>query len=171
MTIPYIVSAVLSPILGGIVDRVGQRAVFASVAPLVLIVVHATLAFGHSSPFLPLLGQGRQGIAYSLFGAVIWSSVPLAVDPSIKGTDFGIINSIQNIGLVVFPLVVAAIHNHSNRQYLPFVELFFVGCATMGVLVGIQLNLCDRKGGNKLNSGDGKGYPPTLRSHSPSLKF
>jgi MFS family permease len=168
MTIPYIVSAVLSPILGGIVDRVGQRAVFASVAPLVLIVVHATLAFGHSSPFLPLLGQG---IAYSLFGAVIWPSVPLAVDPSMKGTAFGIINSIQNIGLVVFPLVVAAIHNHSNRQYLPFVELFFVGCATMGVLVGIQLNLCDRKGGNKLNSGDGKGYPPTLRSHSPSLKF
>jgi MFS family permease len=157
MSIPYIVSAVLSPILGGIVDRVGQRAVFALVAPLVLIIVHVTLALGHSSPFLPLLGQG---IAYSLFGAVLWPSVPLAVDPSMKGTAFGIINSIQNIGLVAFPLVVAAIHNQSNRQYLPFVELFFVGCATMGVLVGVQLNLCDRKGGNKLNSVDGKGYPP-----------
>lgn len=155
MSIPYIVSAVLSPILGGIVDRVGLRAIFASLAPLILIAVHLTLAFGQSSPFLPLLGQG---MADSLFGAVLWPSVPLAVDPKTKGAAFGIINSIQNIGLVFFPVVVAAIHNKTNQKYLPFVELMFVGCATMGVLVGIQLNICDRRGGSKLNSVDGKGY-------------
>jgi MFS family permease len=157
MSIPYVVSAVLSPVLGGIVDRIGRRAILASVAPLALIVVHLTLAFARSSPFLPLLGQG---IAYALFGAVLWPSVPLTVDPSMAGTAFGIMNSIQNIGLVGFPLVVAAIHNRSNQRYLPSVELLFVACATLGVIVGIQLNLLDLRGGSKLNSVDGKGGRP-----------
>ena len=68
-----------------------------------------------------------------------------------------IINSIQNIGLGVFPLVVAEIHNRAG-QYLPHVEYFFCACAFMGGLVGIWLNLLDGKHGNKLNSVDGKGY-------------
>jgi hypothetical protein len=77
---------------------------------------------------------------------------------------FGIINLIQNIGLVVFPLVVAAVHNASNQRYIPNVELVFCGCAAMGVLVGIQLNMLDRRNGNKLNSVDGKGYAVSVPS-------
>jgi predicted outer membrane lipoprotein len=153
MSIPYIVSAIVSPVLGGIVDKVGKRALLAFLAPLVLIVVHMTLALSDASPILPLLGQG---LSYALFGAVLWPSVPLTVEPSLAGTAFGIINSIQNIGLAVFPLVVAEIHNQAG-QYLPHVEYFFCACAFMGVLVGIWLNLIDRMQGNKLNSVDGKG--------------
>jgi predicted outer membrane lipoprotein len=89
------------------------------------------------------------------------------VEPSLAGTAFGIINSIQNIGLGVFPLVVAGIHNQSG-QYLPHVEYFFCACAFMGCLVGIWLNLIDRKHGNKLNSVDGKGDDFEESSPSPA---
>jgi MFS family permease len=166
MSIPYIVSAILSPMLGGVVDRIGQRAVLLATAPLVLAVAHLILAFGTFSPIPPLVGQG---LAYALFGAVLWPSVPLTVEISMAGTAFGIINSIQNVGLVVFPLVVAAIQNNQAGRYLPSVELFFAGCAIVGLLVGLQLNRLDRKHGNKLNSVDGKGNyspPPTVTEGS-----
>jgi MFS family permease len=171
MSIPYIVSAVLSPMLGGVVDRIGQRAVLIATAPLVLAMAHLLLAFGTSSPILPLVGQG---LAYTLFGSVLWPSVPLTVDPSMAGTAFGIINSIQNVGLVVFPLVVAAIQNNSQAgRYLPSVELFFAGCAIIGLLVGVQLNRLDGKNGSKLNSIDGKGHyyclSPTMTTEGAAI--
>jgi MFS family permease len=164
MSIPYMVSAMLSPMLGGVVDRIGQRAVLIAMAPLVLAVAHLILAFGTFSPILPLVGQG---LAYTLFGAVLWPSVPLMVHPSMAGTAFGIINSIQNVGLGVFPLVVAAIQNHQAGRYLPSVELFFTGCAIIGLLVGVQqLNRLDQTNGNKLNSVDGKGHYYYLSSRT-----
>ena len=44
MSIPYIISACLSPILGGFVDRYGLRAVIATIAPASLVVVHTLMA-------------------------------------------------------------------------------------------------------------------------------
>jgi hypothetical protein len=58
MSIPYFISAGLSPILGLVVDKVGNRAIIASIAPLMLLVVHGALGFTDGSPVLPLIGQG-----------------------------------------------------------------------------------------------------------------
>jgi len=43
MSIPYTISAVLSPFLGLAVDRFGRRAVVVTLAPVVLIGVHLSL--------------------------------------------------------------------------------------------------------------------------------
>ena len=59
MSIPYTISAVLSPFLGLLVDRFGLRAVVITLAPILLICVHLALAFWLSlSPAIPLIGQG-----------------------------------------------------------------------------------------------------------------
>lgn len=58
MSIPYIISACLSPVLGGFVDRFGYRAVIATVAPLVLVLVHGLMGFSRVDPVGPLVGQG-----------------------------------------------------------------------------------------------------------------
>jgi MFS family permease len=168
MSIPYLICAVLSPFLGGVIDRFGRRAMLATLAPAILIAVHTTLATSNASPIGPLIWQG---FSCALISAVLWPSVPLTVPKSLTGTAFGIMSSMQNTGLVVFPLVVAAIHNRSNGQYMPFVEIFFAGCASLGTLVGIYLNLVDRRTGNKLNSVSGEGDLPSEEtlSSSPSL--
>jgi MFS family permease len=75
MSIPYIMSAVLSPFLGALVDRIGRRAIIALLAPVVFIAVHLSLGLTDITPVLPLVGQG---LAYSCFGAVlkrIWTSM------------------------------------------------------------------------------------------------
>eukprot|EP00520_Triparma_pacifica_P017792 CAMPEP_0118668346 /NCGR_PEP_ID=MMETSP0785-20121206/20294_1 /TAXON_ID=91992 /ORGANISM="Bolidomonas pacifica, Strain CCMP 1866" /LENGTH=588 /DNA_ID=CAMNT_0006562907 /DNA_START=19 /DNA_END=1785 /DNA_ORIENTATION=+ len=155
MSIPYFMSAAISPFLGFAVDRIGFRALIASMAPVILVGVHLTLAYSDGSPVPPLIGQG---LAYSLFAAVLWPSVPFTVEPKSVGTAYGLITAIQNSGLAAFPLIISALYDASDNKYIPNVELFFTGCAIAGVAVGILLNIMDARNGGKLNSKDGKGY-------------
>ncbi|GMH95609.1 hypothetical protein TrST_g6790 [Triparma strigata] len=154
MSIPYFISAGLSPLLGFLVDRIGYRAVVASLAPCMLVWVHLTLGFESGSPIAPLIGQG---VAYSLFAAVLWPSVPFSVEAKSVGTAYGLITAIQNFGLAVFPLIVSQLKSANGGLYLPNCEVFFTGCAAAGVLVGALLNIFDARRGGKLNSIDGKG--------------
>jgi hypothetical protein len=50
MSIPYIISACLSPLLGGFVDKFGMRAVISTIAPAALIVVHTLMAITNVDP-------------------------------------------------------------------------------------------------------------------------
>jgi len=149
MSIPYILSATLSPFCGHIVDKIGYRAIIASAASLILICVHLSLALTNSSPVVPLAGQG---LAYTCYAAVIWPSVPLTVAEDSVGTAFGAITAIQNFGLAVFPLIIASIYTASGESYIPNVEYFFVVCAVLGTGIGVLLNVHDRRKGGILNN-------------------
>lgn len=148
MSIPYIISACLSPVLGGIVDRVGLRAVVATIAPAVLVIVHLFLGTSNVNPVGPLVGQG---LAYSGFAAVLWPSVPLVVPEKYIGFGFGIVTAIQNAGLASFPPIISTIYSAANDHYIPKVEYFFVSLASLGVLVGLYLNYYDFTHGSVLN--------------------
>lgn len=140
MSIPYIISACLSPLLGGFVDKFGMRAVIATIAPLMLVIVHLFLGFTTVSPVGPLVGQG---LAYSGFAAVVWPSVAMVVDARLVGLAYGIVVSIQNMGLASFPLIIAAIYSNDGDKYIPNVEIFFVACGWLGVIIGLYLNFYD----------------------------
>lgn len=148
MSIPYIISACLSPVLGGFIDRFGGRAIIATIAPLCLVIVHTLLGYSKVTPVAPLVGQG---LAYSGFAAVLWPSVPLVVEKRLIGLAYGVITSIQNGGLASFPLIVAAIYDSSNDKYIPNVELFFIALAVVGVVVGLYLNYYDVHNNNIFN--------------------
>jgi hypothetical protein len=155
MSIPYAVSALLSPPIGGVVDRIGRRASLAFLTSLALMVVHIILGLFHMiPPWIPLLVQG---VAYALFSAVIWPSVAMVVEKKVTGTAYGIILSLQNTGLALFPLLVATIYNASHQSYIPSVELLFASCAGMGSLAGILMYVLDGRNGYKLQSVDGQG--------------
>ena len=83
MSMPYIVAAGLSPLLGKLVDQYGYRATVAAMAPVCLLVVHAVLAATDVSPLGVLVMQGG---AYAAFAAVIWPSIPLIVEEKYIGT-------------------------------------------------------------------------------------
>ncbi|CAI5744989.1 unnamed protein product [Peronospora destructor] len=147
MSIPYIISAIISPFLGFVVDRIGLRAILALVAPLALTAVHVMLGLTQVTLYVPLV---LQGVAYSVFAAALWPSIPYVVEAKHVGTAYGAITAIQNIGLALFPLAVAAEFNHDDR-YIPGVELLFVSFGVAGSLVGIALNVADHQNGSILN--------------------
>lgn len=149
MSIPYIISACLSPFLGGYVDRYGMRAIIATIAPAALIIVHSLLGFTNVDPVGPLVGQG---LAYSAFAAVLWPSIPLVVEAKFIGLGYGLVTSVQNAGLAIFPLIVASIYTSSNEEYIPNAEVFFVILATFGFLVGLYLNYYDYNNDGVFNS-------------------
>lgn len=151
MSIPYATSAILSPPIGTLVDRVGRRAALACGTSLTLMAVHLVLALVPSNVillWLPLLGQG---VAYALFSAVIWPSVGMVVERKMTGTAYGIILAMQNTSLALVPLLVATIYKHSEQRYIPNVELLFVGCAAFGSIAGMLLFILDRHNGNRLS--------------------
>jgi MFS-type transporter involved in bile tolerance (Atg22 family) len=54
-SIPYFMSATLSPFLGGAVDIVGGRALICFASAATLIVVHSLLAFTTITPVVPMV--------------------------------------------------------------------------------------------------------------------
>jgi len=74
-------------------DKVGCRAFIALLASAMLIGIHITMAVRSGSPIVPV---ALQGLAYSIYVAVIWPSVPLVVETKYIGTVFGVIISVQN---------------------------------------------------------------------------
>ena len=66
------------------------------------------------------------------------------------GLAYGVVTSVQNAGLALFPLIIATIYNYSNSTYIPNVEYFFIFLALKGVIIGIYLNFNDYYNGNKI---------------------
>lgn len=148
MSIPYIISAIASPFLGYAVDRLGGRAIIATICPVVLIAVHSLLGYSGIAPTVPLVGQG---LAYSIFAAALWPSVPHTVPQSAEGLGYGIVNALQNAGLALFPLLVSAVYTGAGDRYIPAAELVFICFALGGLAAGICLNLYDCTHGHLLN--------------------
>jgi hypothetical protein len=116
---------------------------------MALIIVHSLMGFTDINPIGPLVGQG---LSYSGFAAVIWPSIPLVVPSKFTGLAYGICTCLQNIGLAIFPVIIAASYEATDHTYIPDVEVFFVSLACLGCLVGVYLNYYDATHGNIFNS-------------------
>lgn len=139
MSIPYIMSACLSPILGGVVDKVGGRAIVCFISAAMLVLVHTLMGFATSlTPVIPMIGQG---MAYSMFAAALWPSVPYLVPKESIGMAYGVVTAIQNAGLAGIPLVVATVYESSDELYIPNVEVLFLSFAALGGLSALALNV------------------------------
>ena len=69
------------------------------------------------------------------------------------GLAYGLMTSVQNAGLAVFPLILAALFHHSHSRYVPNCEYFFMLLATIGIIIGAMMNYDDYWNHNILNSG------------------
>jgi MFS family permease len=149
MSIPFMISACLSPIAGIFIDRFGYRAVLAWISSAVLIVIHVFLGYTKVDPVGPLVGQG---LAFTSFAAALWPSIPLVVDNHLQGIAFGVCFSLLNFATLVVPLMVAWVYQMSDNSYLPNVELLFTLLSGMGLILGVYMHYYDYYyGGNVLN--------------------
>ncbi|DAZ98194.1 TPA: hypothetical protein N0F65_005326, partial [Lagenidium giganteum] len=165
MSVPFVISGVLSPVLGLAVDRFGHRATLAMVAPVALSMAHLLLGFTHVSAYVPLV---LNGIGYSIFTSVLWPSVPLLVRDDHIGTAYGVMTSTMNLALAIFPIFVAVVHDHSHR-YVPDVEWLFLSLALLGCIIAALLHAMDRATGSVLNRAH-MSSSPTAPSASPSTR-
>ncbi len=126
-SIIMIASAVLAPIFGWMVDRVGRRATIMLVGSLMMIPTYLLMGFTGIYPAWPMI---ILGLAFSLVPAAMWPAVPLIVKEERVGTAFGLMTMIQNIGLMLFPYLNGKLrdmtHSYSASMVM-FATLGFVG--------------------------------------------
>lgn len=145
--VPYIISAILSPILGLTIDHVGKRALLIILSSVILTCAYAT------SMMMPECDQCYNemyplvltGIGYSIYAAAIWGSIPYLVPSTTVGTAFGIATAIQNIGLVISPTLVGLIKDNTksiDHGYF-WVNAYFVLINLIGLCLNISLYYID----------------------------
>jgi len=91
-------SAVLSPLLGFIVDRTGRNLFWLMGSITTTIISHALLAFLYVHP---VVANILMGISYSIVAASLWPMVAFLVPKRMLGTAYGFMQAIQNLGLAI----------------------------------------------------------------------
>lgn len=75
MSVTFIISSLLFPIIGVMVDKIGKRIYFLMLSSV--LIISSFVLFLNMYPFVPLI---LLGIAYSFFGAVIWPTIAYLVE-------------------------------------------------------------------------------------------
>jgi MFS family permease len=140
---------IFTPIFGFLIDRYGKAASAMIFGSLTLLLVHLTFTFTQINPSLPMI---LLGVAFSLVPAAMWPSMVRLVDEKEIGTAYGLMYSIQNLGLWGFPILAGIIldkTNPGNPETLDYTGtmLMFIGLSLLGVLFAFGLKRQDKKGG------------------------
>ena len=102
-------SIVLTPLFGGWCDKKGRGATMMVIGSVMLTVVLAVFAMPGNSSALAVTLMCVLGIAFSLLPAALWPAVPKIVPMKQLGTSYSIIYYIQNIGLMLIPVLIGKV--------------------------------------------------------------
>lgn len=140
---------VFTPLFGFMIDRHGRAASAMIIGSLVLLLVHLSFTFTGIYPHIPMI---LLGVAFSLVPAAMWPSMVKLVKDKEIGTAYGLMYSIQNLGLWGVPLLAGKILDATNKQgaevlnYTPTM-LLFIALSALGLLFSLLLKYQDRRRG------------------------
>ena len=110
----------LTPLFGGIYDKYGKGATIMIIGSIILISVHGILAIPSLNIWwIATVAVIILGIGFSLVPSAMWPSVPKIIPEKQLGTAYAVIFWIQNIGLMVVPLLLGIVLNNTNPDVAP----------------------------------------------------
>ena len=99
-------SAVASPVIGLIIDRLGRNAFVLAFASVAFFTSHLVMTVTNIDPVAAMV---MLGVFYSTLVSSLWPSVPFVVSESLSGVAYGAMMSIQNMGSATIPLILGGI--------------------------------------------------------------
>jgi nitrate/nitrite transporter NarK len=138
---------VFTPLFGFLVDRKGRSATAMIIGAATLLFVH--LIFG-LTPLKPHFFMILLGVAFSLVPAAMWPSMVKLVKEKEIGTAYGLMYSVQNLGLWGVPILAGMVLDRANPgspevlNYTPTM-LLFAGFSLLGLLFAVILKREDSK--------------------------
>ncbi len=145
---------VFTPIFGKMVDKKGKRASLMFYGSAMLFIAHLTLSLTYITPYVAMF---IIGIGFSLVPAAMWPAVARIVEEKRLGTAYGIMTSIQNLGLFVFPILAGKITDVVNKDITnemlqagtasldyTYTILMFAGLGVLGFLFAYMLKREDK---------------------------
>ena len=139
---------IFTPLFGFLVDRKGKSATAMIIGASTLLFVHLVFALTSVQPhfFMILLG-----VAFSLVPAAMWPSMVKLVKEKQIGTAYGMMYSVQNLGLWGVPILAGIVLDKTNPgtpevlNYTPTI-LMFAAISLVGLLFAIILKWEDKRG-------------------------
>jgi MFS family permease len=144
-SVVYMISAVSSPLIGFVVDKVGRNLVFLLVAGLLVMGSHMLMAVTFINLWIPMISLG---VGYSVMSSALWPLVAVIVPQQQIGTAYGVMQAIQNLGLALTANLTGVLVDW--KGYI-FVEMFFVLWVSISVICIIILIVQDNRKGGSLN--------------------
>lgn len=142
-------SIVLTPLFGSMYDHIGRGASIMIIGTIMLTLVLAVFALPFDSSALAVLLMLILGIAFSLLPSVLWPAVPKIVPQKQLGTAYSIIYYIQNIGLMLVPILIGnVLRAHTTADGVTdytSAMWIFTGIGIAGIIVAAMLLFADRK--------------------------
>jgi MFS family permease len=102
-------SMIGAPIFGYLVDRYARRSLFMMFGSLLIVPVFLMLGYTEIPPVIPM---AMMGIAFALVPSVMWPALVYVVDRSRLGMANGMLDTIQQIGLVAINLLIGWSNDH-----------------------------------------------------------
>jgi MFS family permease len=144
-SIVYVISAVMSPILGFMIDKLGRNLLWVLAAVFLTGLSHALLAFTFINPWFAMV---TMGVSYSMLASALWPMVSLVIEERQLGSAYGIMQSFQNLGLAVVALIAGALVDNSGYLVL---EVFFIDCLCVALMATVLLLVIDASRDGILN--------------------
>lgn len=144
MALPFLISAFVVPFLGFLVDRIGKRGHLMIISAVIGVITYVLFIF--ANPIVALVTLGNSifnliGFTYSLFVSVVWPSINLIVPEDYIGIALGFTMSLQNFGLVFFPMIIA--HIYSSTKSYDIALLFFIFVMIVSCVLAIFIYVED----------------------------
>ena len=129
------------PIFGLLVDRYARRSLLMMFGSLLIVPVFPMLGYTNISPVVPL---AMMGVAFALVPAVMWPALVYVVDKSRLGLANGMLDSVQQFGLVIINLLIGWANDHwlasaTNRAGYHAGLWMFTAIAVLAVLCAFAL--------------------------------
>lgn len=152
---------VLTPLLGAYLDHRGRGATMLIIGAVLMCGCHLVFALAPLTTYTAYGAIVLLGISFSLVPAALWPSVPKLVENRYLGSAYSVIFWIQNIGLMLFPMLIGWALTVSNpgvaEQIKAGVEgaaynytvpmLIFASLGILAFVLGLWLKVEDKRKG------------------------
>lgn len=145
--LPY-TSIVLTPLFGAWFDNRGRGATMMVIGSVLLTITLFVFAMPGSSAALAVTLMCVLGIAFSLLPAALWPAVPKIVPMKQLGTSYSIIYYIQNIGLMLIPVVIGSVlQSDTNGEQVDYTRslLIFAIVGVAAIVTATALLVMDKR--------------------------
>lgn len=159
---------ILTPFIGAFLDFRGKGATMMIYGAILLTISHLIFAFvpeASFTPFVAILTIVILGTAFSLVPASMWPSLPKIVEDRYLGSAYGLIFYIQNIGLLLVPILIGYALSASNpgvaeqiqnnvegvKYNYTVPEIIFACFGVAAFFLGLVLRRIDKKKGYGLD--------------------
>lgn len=142
-------TVLLTPLFGSVYDKKGKGATIMIIGALMLVGVHALFSVpGINNWVYAVCLTVLLGISFSLVPSAMWPSVTKIIPEKQLGTAYALIFWVQNIGLMLIPLLIGVVLDKWGKTELPdgtvgydytIPMLIFTGIAILSVFVAVLL--------------------------------